>query len=280
MRRYNTGDVKFNFIRMTGHEDDRSGVIGRLREGSTEGFIIRNALSQKEVAHALDTLRGIPADRLMQTRTGAVFPHPFATITDRSDSLRHYVSRQQELHTYGWGGLFGRIGEILSGIGKPFEVRVPRTILDGSPAVPATYRIYEPGMGGLYVHCGQLFQTQSPIYFQAVEPMVQNLQLSFFFVLQQPEAGGELTLYDMIWENVNGKEKDDSNDHVIDVDGRRIDLKDVTSHMFSPAPGDLLIFNGGRIWHRVEDIHGTRPRITLGGFLNFSPDGTVCYYWS
>ena len=52
------------------------------------------------------------------------------------------------------------------------------------------------------------------------------------------------------------------------------------SEKFNPEPGDLLIFYGGRIWHRVEPILGSKPRITLGGFINFSDDDKKCFYWS
>lgn len=105
-------------------------------------------------------------------------------------------------------------------------------------------------------------------------------QLSYFVVLQQAESGGELTIYDMLWENVKRKESPENNDFVIDDNDKAIYLTEVKNFAVKPQPGDILIFSGGPIWHRVEDIKGNIPRITFGGFLNFSNDNKELYYWS
>ena len=47
-----------------------------------------------------------------------------------------------------------------------------------------------------------------------------------------------------------------------------------------PKPGDLLIFNGGSIWHKVEEIKGKSDRITFAGFLDMNKDKTKWIYWS
>ena len=105
-------------------------------------------------------------------------------------------------------------------------------------------------------------------------------QLSYFVVLQQPDAGGELTIYDMLWDKVKRKESPENNEFVIDDNDKPIYVKDVRSFAVKPQSGDILVFSGGPIWHRVEDIEGSVPRITFGGFLNFSNDNEEVYYWS
>jgi hypothetical protein len=67
---------------------------------------------------------------------------------------------------------------------------------------------------------------------------------------------------------------------VIDARGNTIYLKDVEQFTVKPLAGDVLIFSGGPIWHRVEDIKGDTSRITYGGFLNFSKDGKELFYWA
>jgi len=98
--------------------------------------------------------------------------------------------------------------------------------------------------------------------------------------MQNSESGGELTIYDMLWDNVKSKASPEENNYVIDEAGRDLYLKDVRSFSVRPKVGDILIFAGGPIWHRVENIKGTIPRITFGGFLNFSKDGKELFYWS
>jgi len=57
-----------------------------------------------------------------------------------------------------------------------------------------------------------------------------------------------------------------------------MDLGDKTS--FRPGPGDLLVFDGGRYYHRVSPGAGAHPRRTIGGFLAFAKDGRSLRYWS
>ncbi|MEM7038253.1 MAG: hypothetical protein AAF570_14815, partial [Bacteroidota bacterium] len=47
-----------------------------------------------------------------------------------------------------------------------------------------------------------------------------------------------------------------------------------------PTEGDLILFSGGRIWHQVENLSGSRPRITIGGFCARSHDDQSFYFWS
>ena len=68
---------------------------------------------------------------------------------------------------------------------------------------PGNFRVFNVGQGGLYVHCGYLFQEKSPFYYKVVEPMKQDGQLSYFLLLQNAEKGGELALYDLLWDTVN-----------------------------------------------------------------------------
>ena len=65
-----------------------------------------------------------------------------------------------------------------------------------------------------------------------------------------------------------------------------VGLKTVSQLLFKsgqkikPKPGELLIFNGGHIWHKVEDIKGKSDRITVGGFMDMSADKTKWLFWT
>ena len=48
----------------------------------------------------------------------------------------------------------------------------------------------------------------------------------------------------------------------------------------SPAPGELLLFDGSRLRHRVAEVEGDVPRITLGGFAAATADGEGWFAWS
>lgn len=50
--------------------------------------------------------------------------------------------------------------------------------------------------------------------------------------------------------------------------------------LIKPEVGDLIVFNGGQVWHKVNDVIGTKDRVTFGGFLGRSLDGAELLYWN
>jgi len=101
-------------------------------------------------------------------------------------------------------------------------------------------------------------------------------QLSFFTLLKNCEVGGEITIYSYP-KNDYSILKDKH--LLLGFDGLEINLlKTNNKFIISMNPGDLIIFPGGQLWHRVEPVvEGTR--ITLGGFLASDFDNKKWYYW-
>jgi Rps23 Pro-64 3,4-dihydroxylase Tpa1-like proline 4-hydroxylase len=99
-------------------------------------------------------------------------------------------------------------------------------------------------------------------------------------MLQQPESGGELSLYDLEWENGQGKANNHENREVRLADGTMRNIENDEVQMIDPQKGDMILFAGGQIWHRVESVQGNRERITLGGFLSFNYEKDAVVYWS
>jgi hapalindole-type alkaloid chlorinase len=282
MKTFNNQDVKFNFEELNFHTeiDGIQDLVYKVHTKQLDGFILKEVFNQHEVQTFLDKVSAIPSQQFLQTNTGTIIPDPFATISNLEDRLKNYADKKVKFEDFGFHDEFKKLDFVMKFISQPFEVRPPQISNYNIGAVPATIRHFYPDMGGLFVHCGYLFQVQTPIYYDAVEKMEKEGQLSFFVVMQQPEIGGELTLYDMVWDNVNKKDSAENNEYVLDKYGNRVLLSEVNSRKYNPSPGDILVFYGGRIWHRVEPIFGSRPRITLGGFINFSKDDKICFYWS
>ena len=282
MKTYNNKDVKFNFkiINFDKNSKEQCHLINDVHQNKIEGFILKNVFSKEEVDEFLRLIDHINASEFLYTKTGTVIPEPFAIISDLDERLQNYFNKRDKFNTFGFEKFYEKLNWVMNFIGEPYEVHIPEFRVDHSKAVPANIRHFYPEMGGLFVHCGYLFQEHSPVYYQAVEPMKKEGQLSFFIVMQQPDSGGELTLYDMVWEHVNGKDSLENNEYVIDKNGNKIFLNDLEFKKFNPEPGDLLIFYGGKIWHRVEPILGSKPRITFGGFINFSSDDKKLFFWS
>ncbi|MBL7800005.1 MAG: hypothetical protein JNL95_04695 [Chitinophagales bacterium] len=280
-------EIFFNFQEYNYSEIDQcSHLVKDLKAGNLDGFIMKNVFQPSEVEAVKSFLSTMHEDDLMPTPSGKIFPSPFAIITDTAERLDSYYSQLAKLDVCSQNylpvaTLLDRLARFFVEVGSDFKVSIPINKVKGKAVAPGTFRMFYPSMGGLHVHCGNLFQAQSMFFYSLIKNDIEmDGQLSYFVVLQQSESGGELTLYDMLWENVKRKESPENNEFVIDDAGNKIYVDALKSFAVKPQPGDILVFSGGPIWHRVENITGLSPRITFGGFLNFSKDGEELFYWS
>lgn len=280
-------EIFFNFVEVDGLSGvNNSDFIIKIKEHEIDGFVAKNIFSEEEIEQIKHSLVQIPLDELISTSSGKIFPAPFASIMDTGEYLERYFSKRDLLEKYNRAypplqNLSDKLELFFQKISGGLSVTVPKNKNLNKKVTPGTYRFFYPNMGGLHVHCGNYFQSEFDLYFSQMEDNVDlRDQLSYFIVLQKPEEGGELTIYDLRWENVKRKEQPLDNDFVIDDDGRRIPLSEVRTFKVNPVPGDILVFLGGTLWHRVEDIKGDIPRITFGGFINFSKNDKELYYWS
>lgn len=280
-------EIFFNFIEVPFSEIGSSGhLVRQIKNRELDGFIMKGVFSPEEVQQMKNFLDTMPSEEFMPTPSGKIFPAPFATITDTGERLEGYYHKLGQFDQYkaqrpAVQNLSDKLGQFFEAVARDYRVSIPINKIKEQAVAQGTFRLFYPNMGGLHVHCGNLFQAQSLFYYSLIQNDIDmDDQLSYFVVLQQSEKGGELTIYDMLWENVKRKETPENNEFVIDDEGRSIYMTDVKSFAIKPQPGDILVFSGGPIWHRVEDIKGSSPRITFGGFLNFSKNNEELYYWS
>lgn len=147
----------------------------------------------------------------------------------------------------------------------------------GSHYAPATIRWMMPGTS-IYPHCERIF-SEGPEFVHLNQLAVSTSQLSFFMPLIVPEQGGELAVYELTWRDVRPDRLPMPGSHqylthIEDVLGRAT-VSNIPVH-----PGDLVVFDAGRRWHRVTTVVGTRPRITIGGFLSQARASRNLYYYS
>jgi hapalindole-type alkaloid chlorinase len=275
------GDNIFNnFIEVDfNNQDADQNYIEQIYQSKLDGFVTRGVLSTEEVKEILDIASKVKEEDCLPTSNGRLFPYPYATISDKEKTLDGYINKNEALLRLPLEKFRTRIQDFFNKYSGSFNAKVPKVLKSDTPSAYGTFRFFMPKMGGLFVHCGYFFQEEHAIYFDVVEEMDKAIQFSFFMMLQYPENGGALTIYDMLWPEVNAKDVFENNEYVLDKNRNKVYLKDVETFSVRPEPGDILIFNGGPIWHRVEEIEGTRPRISFGGFINFSKDGKDLFYW-
>ena len=163
------------------------------------------------------------------------------------------------------------------------NVEIPKGLGSNGEYAGMTLRsFFGGGQGQITLQCGNYLQTVHQHFYEHLEGQVDVFdQLSFFFFIQAPQAGGEVCLFDLEWEEGQTKSSLSENVHVM--------LPEISFHtasadlaqILNPEVGDLVIFAAaGQIWHRVEPVLGERERITLGGFAAYSYDKKTVYHWS
>lgn len=280
-------EVFFKFIEIPSYQlKEGSDLAQQIKEEKIHGFIATDVFSKEEIEGIKEAIKRLPETDRMDTPSGNIFPAPFAIMSDSGEMVNQYYNRLQKFYDFAQKepaikNMLTKMDAFFKKAGGTYKVSIPSNKIRNAKVSPGTLRFFLPNMGGLQVHCGNLFQAQSMHYYSLIENDIDmDDQLSFFLVIQQPEQGGELTIYDMLWKDVKRKVHPENNEYVINDKGENIYLKDVRSFSVNPKPGDILIFSGGPIWHRVENIKGDIPRMTFGGFLNFSKDAKELYYWS
>ena len=141
--------------------------------------------------------------------------------------------------------------------------------------VLATIRILHPHKNGLAAHTGNAL-TESYDAHEHLQSIVKlTNSLSYFIIIDKPERGGKLVLYDLLWEQTTADQKKL-------FATARVDkfLSNYRQRSFAPEIGDMILFNGGRIWPGVSNIQGNKIRITIGGFMGISKDDLQVFYWS
>lgn len=174
-----------------------------------------------------------------------------------------------------------RMAEVFGALANGRPVSVPAGPADGQTYAPATFRFLPEGRD-IGVHVGNSFLRLAQAKHLSTLVDVGD-QLSYFITIQAPEGGGELVVYGLEWDDVASKfpAEISPNEMVYDRSGVMIHLVELCDkEVYKPGNGDLLIFDGGRYYHRVSHIIGADPRCTLGGFLALSLDKQQLCYWS
>lgn len=158
-----------------------------------------------------------------------------------------------------------------------------RTIFDpksNKKIIPYTFRELRPKSGELIIHCENLFFHEFPSFFNWLKKLnVRENKFSFFITLKNSEIGGNLCCYDLSWQNIK---KRITPFELMSDKGERINILDegIKITRIKPEVGDLLLFAGGNVWHRVENTENDVGRTTLGGFVATTKYKNEYILWS
>ena len=275
--------------------DGYENAVMDLTKRKYDGILVRNAIPAEICDLIIANGRKAPEAEKAQMPVGWSFPPIFAALVGQAFKQGEEVGRKimadyfmrcadYRTHSKDYFGVDTTeiVESWLAKFGGGCEIDVPYAPEHKGLYAGSTLRAYKGnGEGNISIHCGNYFQTCWQKFYEQLETHVDVMdQLSFFFMLQQPEHGGELSLYDLIWENGQTKKTNHENKEVILADGSIRNIENDQVQYIDPQKGDMILFAAGQIWHRVEAVLGSLERITLGGFLAYSYDKKKIYYWS
>lgn len=251
--------------------------INDLYSGNQQGFLIKNFLTKSESKQLLESFNKWSKDVIISLSFGRTIGK---TLMGSPPDLKNYLKLSEifnkELNKQINFSFRERILNLFENVSGNRGVQIP--VKDKLEYSIANIRDLYPNQGGLHAHVGNEFVGQYSELFHLGE--IANLydQLSYFVVLQKPEIGGSLIIYDLDWEHTP--------DEMIDgtllyySEQRNKELERYSSFALHPEEGDLILFTGGKVWHRIEDIKGTKSRVTIGGFAAKSKDDKKIFVWS
>ena len=275
--------------------DEHPRVLSQVMAGHYSGLIVRAAYSEEQMQLASARLQseqvktllhspnqGMPGGEL-QTLGAAATP----TLTAlNGPSKTVYAASSQQAEDWqklifgnfdmnqSIASLFSKLYEQKNCQPAPFQHTEKDQDSSHSPInqwLPFNYRIMPVGVQ-IYSHHDLHYRL--PIYQNLSAEYDKSMLFSWFITTQAAEQGGELIVY--------GLTSDDPNPPLLPT--RFVDTgaleKDYYKAKINLDAGDLILFNSGRYVHRVNQVGGSKARMTIGGFLTRDKADTHLVYWS
>jgi hypothetical protein len=171
-------------------------------------------------------------------------------------------------------GFEERFVDVLRRLAGGRRVEPPRAA-SGEPFSPLHIKGIE-AQGGLAIHCGNETHNRELLEILRKHIDIEVGQISYLVLLRKPQSGGELRVYGLNWSTPDGQRVQESNR----TSPETISLCDSYGHDdLDPDVGDVIVFDGGRYYHRVNEVRGTISRWTGQGFLALSHDHGTIHYW-
>lgn len=252
--------------------------IAELYQRTIDGFIVKQVIPREQLQPIVENI--------YKDKNNF---NPFASFSVLNDShhlgcinfdtyLGQVEQNRQQLNDIFGASIETRILKILAQLSA--NKSVATYTHHGKPFKGCVMRITTPG-DAIYVHAHNQFTEDIPDYQRLGECIELYDQIAFYILIQKPEEGGKLQFYNLMWEEtsitfrqrsllISTKSWEDSFEQLYDP-VETLPLQE----------GDMIVFAGGRVWHKVTKVTGNTDRITVGGFLAKAKENSDRYFiWS
>jgi hypothetical protein len=242
--------------------------VNQIYKGEIDGMLIKGVFSKEEMLKVKYKLESQKDALTLQRRTQGYGQLLGALLVENeSDTTKYFQDAailRDELKKFFESGYEATVEAILTKISGGRTVELARKNAQQVYA-PAQIRFVHPNQGGIKLHRGNEF-ISNPAFDHLRQIAKIKDCLGYYIVIDKPEQGGELFLYDLLPEQT-AKDK------------KYWDLEKSQKRSYNPDIGDLVLFHEGVIWHAISEVKGQKTRITIGGFATLSNDEHKIHYW-
>lgn len=235
-----------------------------------DAIIIKNCLSAEK-----NTAIKLQLDKFQKKTFKKRFGEIFGYVLHNSDDYNHYLEEAAKFNIEIDTLFDGNFKEWFTHLMQQMDSRKPiSNIVNDDALLCCNIKVMGNGLKGLEPHNELTLYKEIPALDNIKYKIDISQQLSFFVLLSKPNSGGRLVFYEK--SNFNWF----INKYSIHHPFVKLNLYFRKKQIIDLEEGDAILFNAGKIWHRIEDIIGEKPRITLQNFinLNIKKDGLV--YWT
>ena len=260
-------------------------AIDALKKLELQYVLVRNFFSVDEVNSILKDLKAVPDSLRTDASPGfKVFPRTALALGNAEESPDTYFSTSakgaSDLRRLISVNVANRFNDLFKEINnnKPFKVLYGPA--DDVKFLPVNFRFMVPttevkGTSRIHIDYNITARCADNTYKHLINVMDFENQLSFFCLLQNCNDGGDITIFDLLKDNpaINFNAG-----HAGQVDIRAQLEKSNEKSTVHMSPGDVILFPGSKLWHRVEMVK-RGERISVGGFAAQSHKDGEWYYW-
>lgn len=272
---------------------DFSGYIQELLNKQNDCLIVRGVLDKQLLREATPSIpqKIQGGGQSINMEDGSVYPAPYSMVHNNNHHpeqvLEGYFTQAQQAQTVNpqlfgndlLNSMQGCLARLLGGKAKLLQYA------DGRPFSVINTRVLFAQKSGIDIHCENAFLSQ--LYPAFREELYRQVDIenaiSYFFVLQAPDEGGELVAFDKVWDHVPIQLSGISYEARHDIGGSMFvaaKAGKARHQMIAPQAGDLVVFRAAQIWHSINALKGNTARITAGGFFAKATNGNGIYYWA
>jgi len=242
-------------------------VLNGVLNHDLDAVVVEGFLSLNKCSQIVDARSGLSQELRNEIPFGTVYGK---TLVGSGDSMEEYFTRARQLNE--------QIVEvleidILKELRSLLNIDVSTAFQNGDPYTVGTIRSFFPQKGGLHAHAEAEFVHTLSEFNQIKNWVDIETQINYLLILQEPEEGGELVLYDLRW-NQTPNELKSNQGFYNHYESREAIINKYSQEIIPLKTGDLILFNGINIWHAVKQITGKTDRITFAGFLAKEKEGS------